>query len=115
MSITENSPNSTETRQLWHAGSVEDDMLREYISYIEAVQTEFRCHVLPEYPSLAKHMLISLFLEEKRRTARLIRDKARLMSREDQTTCFWGAYLFWDDAISTIDWLVSQLNHAKPR
>jgi hypothetical protein len=115
MSTTENSPDSTETQQIFPAGSVEAECLRQYVSYCEAVQTEFRVSVLPEYPSLAKHLLISMFLAEKRQVACLIRNKAYAMADGDKSSMFYGSGMYWDDAISCIDWLISQLNHAKPR
>lgn len=115
MPTNENAESSTDTLTTFPVGSVEQLLLQEFTSYCGKVAAEFRCNVLSEYPQKAKTLVISMYLQEKRITAQLIRDKARLMSREDQYTCFWGAYLYWCDAISCIDWLITQLHHAKPR
>jgi hypothetical protein len=115
MSTSPNANDSTETLQIFPAGSAEARYLAAFASYCADVAEAFRFDVLSEYPQGAKHLVISMWLEEKRLVAELIRDKAKAMADGDKRSVFYGSYLFWCDALSTLKWLTSQLNHAKER
>lgn len=113
--MSDSHDNSGDTVSIFHAGSVEQSLIQEYTSYLRLVEEEFRWSPIASYPQSVRHAVISLYLEEKRLVATLIRDKAKEMSGGDKQSCFWGAYLYWCDALSVLAWLTSQLNHAKER